>query len=71
MAAGKKLNDGCVGRVYKQAYKEKFNWDNVLPDTMFQYLDPLAKARPCPISPAMGSLLPISLAFWALEPVFV
>ena len=60
MAAAKKLNDGCVWRVYKQAYKDKFNWDNVLPDTMFQYLYLLVKARACPITLAMGSLLQLT-----------
>ena len=59
--SAKKLSEAGVCKVYKQAFKEQFRWDEILPDSIFKFLDVLAKARACPVTLAMGSLLPLTL----------
>ena len=58
--SAKKLSEAGVCKVYKQAFKEQFRWDEILPDSIFKFLDVLAKARSCPVTLAMGSLLPLT-----------
>jgi hypothetical protein len=41
----KGFNPTDMKRIYKQAYRDKFDWQSLLPDALFVYLDILEKAR--------------------------
>ena len=45
-------------RVYEEAFKMKFRWEDWLPDEVFQFHNYLYKAQNTPIGLQMGVLLP-------------
>jgi hypothetical protein len=60
MASGRKsLNNKQVDEVYKKAFREKFNWNEILNPESCQYLQLIAQAYNSPVTLTVSGLMPL------------
>lgn len=59
MAYAKKINAGDVKDLYKKLYSIKFDWPNILPHDVYDYMSTLAVANCCPLELQISALLPL------------
>lgn len=62
MIGAKRFKTQDVHTTYKAAYSETFEWETILEDNLYQYLNLHQTAYNCPITVAMGAILPLVAA---------
>lgn len=60
MATPKKFKPADVGRLFKDSYRQSFEWNVLLPGEVHEYLDLLEKSKGCPMTLTMGALLSLT-----------
>lgn len=60
MSCSKQINEDDVARIYRQCYKEKIEWQNVLHPDVFNYLLNLQKGHNAPMDFSMMTLLSLT-----------
>lgn len=58
--SAKRIKNKDLKRVYRQAYKQTFNWQQILPDDIYTFMDHFDKAKGCPLTLMMGALVPLT-----------
>lgn len=60
MSPPKKFKTSHVARLYKDSYRQAFDWASLLPPKIYRYLDILEKSKGCPLTLSIGALLPLT-----------
>lgn len=63
MSGYKRFKSADVDRIYKQSYRQRYDWTNIIGDNINTYLEILEKCSSCPVTLSMGSLLPLVSSF--------